>query len=168
MISKPNTAPLTTRSICLGFDIAVARLIAFSNLISVYPLSFNSSALVRKASQNWSLAFLISFFLLEPNNLFTTSLSSLGSLSTIFLLKDFCRRVRNLPFMLLPGTMGCWVRASRMTTESTEPIAENRLDPPICIPVTTSKLAFIKSFPYICIPSFNCHHSTYDRQPLPP
>lgn len=72
----------------------------------------------------------------------------------MFCSSALARRVLILPFRLLPGIMGFPERASLTTGLSTAPMAENVLEPPMCIPVITYMVAVILIFPYIFISSF--------------
>ena len=106
-----------------------------------------------------------------PNKLVMQSASLSGS--TTRLLYRFANNVLIFPFKLLPGSIGRLVLTSLITGESTAPIAENALDPPICIPVTTSITPLISTFAYISFPPTRLdfrkvHHNIYDMPPTLP
>ena len=57
-------------------------------------------------------------------------------------------RVRIFPLSELPGMMGCFVSGSRRNGLSTPPMGEKSLDAPMCIPVSTRRIAVSFSFPF--------------------
>ena len=92
-------------------------------------------------SEKINLLFLCSctVFFAFPNNRSTISGSSSCFPIIALTLSEnpFAIKVLNFPFKVVPGIIGRSLCLSRITGESTAPIAENAEDPPICIPVTT-------------------------------
>ena len=144
----PNFNPFIALSICLGIATAVVLLIEFSNLTSVnpdIPLFLISSPFIINISDTSTRLCLItpfSSFSELPNTLLiqSTSLLAFACTTSLYFL---ARRVLILPLSELPGIIGLLVLMSLITGESTAPIAENADEPPICIPVFTSKTPLI-------------------------
>ena len=80
------------------------------------------------------------------------------------------RSVRSFPFRLLPGIMGRSLSVSRITGESTAPMAAKAEEPPMCIPVRTSSVPVISNLLYMTYPPISslCRRNTCGKPSAPP